>query len=68
MSDFLVQIGRANEGKTFVRVVHVPTGKERIVVGLDGADPREVEARLTDELSQEIGAVKGVGAGSDARS
>ncbi len=52
--DFRVDIGRADKGRTFVRVVHLPTGKERIVVGLGEATAMEVAARLTQELSDEL--------------
>jgi len=55
---FRVAIGRADKGRTFVRVIHVPTGKERIVVGLGGADPNEVATRLTKELTDELGLVE----------
>ena len=41
-------------GKTFVRVVHLATGKDRVVVGLDGASSNEVATRLTQELASEI--------------
>lgn len=54
MSEFRVQIGRADKGRTFVRVIHLPTGKDRIVAGLGDEDPRDVEARLIEELKQEI--------------
>jgi hypothetical protein len=37
-------------------VVHLPTGKDRILIGLDGADPDEVALRLTQELVGEINA------------
>jgi hypothetical protein len=40
-------------------VVHLPTGKNRILIGLEGADPDEVALRLTDELTCEINAEKG---------
>ena len=53
-SDFRVDVGRADGGRTFVRVVHLPTGKDRLLVGLDGADPEEVALQLTKELSSEI--------------
>ncbi len=56
--EFRVDIGRADTGRTFVRVIHVPSGKERIVVGLGGADPNEVATRLTKELTDELGLVE----------
>jgi len=55
-SDFRVDVGRADGGRTFVRVVHLPTGKDRLLVGLDGADPEEVALQLTKELASEIDA------------
>ena len=64
MSDFRVQIGSADMGRTFVRVVHVPTGKERLVVGIGDATTQEVETQLTEDLKREIAAEKGVGAKS----
>jgi hypothetical protein len=53
-AEFRVQIGRADRGETFVRVIHTPTKKDRIVVGLGAAEPDEVAARLMQELSNEI--------------
>ena len=47
-SDFRVQIGRPaavetpDRGRTLVRVVHVPTGKERFLLGTGKADPYDV--------------------------
>lgn len=58
MSDFRVQIGSADEGRTFVRVIHRPTGKERVVVGIGDTSTQEVEARLTEELQREVAAEK----------
>ena len=54
MTDFHVQFGRADKGRTFVRVVHLPSGKDRTVVGLGDADGRDVAARLTKELADEL--------------
>ncbi len=53
--EFRLDIGRADKGRTFVRVVHLPSGKERIIVGLEGDDPHEVGKRLTAELQAELG-------------
>jgi hypothetical protein len=53
--EFRVDIGRADKGQTFVRVVHIPSGKERIQVGLEGNDARDVAKRLTEELRTELG-------------
>jgi hypothetical protein len=52
---FLIHIGRAGKGLTFVRVVHVPSGKERALVGLGGESPLAVAKRLTDEIRKELG-------------
>ena len=57
-SDFRVDVGRADRGRTFVRVVHLPTGKDRILIGLEGADPAEVARQLTRELESEIDSEK----------
>jgi hypothetical protein len=54
MSDFRVDIGRADRGRTFVRVIHVPTGKQKIAVGLDGLEPNAVAQRLERELREEL--------------
>lgn len=53
-SDFRVDVGRADKGRTLIRVVHVPTGKERIRVGLGEVDGREVAFQLAQELANEI--------------
>ncbi len=53
--EFRVDIGRADKGRTFLRVVHIPSGKERILVGLNGDDPHEVAKRLTEDLRTELG-------------
>jgi hypothetical protein len=53
--DFRVDIGRADEGRTFIRVVHLPTEKERIVLGLGEEQTNAVEARLIRELKAELG-------------
>jgi hypothetical protein len=54
MDEFTIDVGRANKGQTFVRVVHTPSGKERTVVDLNGASPQEVANRLIRELQQEL--------------
>jgi hypothetical protein len=54
-SDFRVDIGRADRGRTFVRVLHVPTGKDRTLVGIDGADVSDVALKLAEELAKEVG-------------
>ena len=54
-NDFETQIGRgqkAGRSCTFVRVIHLPTGKERMVVGI--GNERSVVDRLTRELITEL--------------
>jgi hypothetical protein len=54
-NDFETQIGRAQKDGsscTFVRVIHLPTGKERVVVGI--GNERNVVDRLTRELVIEL--------------
>jgi hypothetical protein len=53
-SDFRVAVGRADKGRTFVRVVHIPSGKQKTVVGLSGGNPQEIALRLTNELANEL--------------
>lgn len=52
--EFRVDIGRADKGGTFVRVLHLPSGKERIVVGTDQDDPQAVAKRLIEEIRHEL--------------
>ncbi len=52
--DFEINIGRAAHGKTFVRVIHLPTKKERSVVGFKGETYRRIVERLTNEIRDEI--------------
>jgi hypothetical protein len=53
--EFRLDIGRADKGRTFVRVVHIASRKERIQVGLEGSDPHDIAKRLTAELRKELG-------------
>jgi hypothetical protein len=53
--EFRVDIGRAGKGRTFIRVVHIPSGKERVRVGLCGDDSHGVTALLISELRRELG-------------
>ena len=53
--DYRVDVGRADRGRTFVRVVHVPTGKDRTLVGIGKTDVDEVAFKLAKELAKEIG-------------
>jgi hypothetical protein len=52
--DFRVDVGLAEGGRTFGRVVHLPTGQSREVVGLSGRTPLEVADDLAIELLRQI--------------
>jgi hypothetical protein len=54
MDEFRLDVGRADKGRTFVRVVHTPSGKERCVVDLNGSPLPEVAKRLIRELQEEL--------------
>jgi hypothetical protein len=60
-SDYRVDVGRADRGRTFVRVVHVPTGKDRTLIGTGDADVNEIAIKLAEELAKEIGTINSVG-------
>jgi hypothetical protein len=47
MFDFRVQLGCADDARTFVRVIHLPSGKERLVVGVGDENAQVVEQRST---------------------
>lgn len=51
---FQVNIGRADKGRTFVRVVHTPSGKQRVLVDIKGSEPQEVASRLIREIQEEL--------------
>ena len=53
--DFRVDYGRVEGGRTFIRVVHLPTGKERIQVGLGSDDSRELVRRFVNQIRAELG-------------
>ncbi len=53
--DFETQIGRASDGKSFVRVIHLPTKTERSVVGWNGDSSSQIVERLVKEILDEIG-------------
>jgi hypothetical protein len=55
--DFRIDLGRASEGRTFLRVVHVPTEVSRVVVGWKGRPYAEVVQELLSAVLQEIEAV-----------
>ena len=52
--DFRVDVGRANNGRTFLRVVHLPSGRNKQIVGLCGRTARDVADELARRLLQEI--------------
>ncbi|HJT34904.1 MAG TPA: hypothetical protein VJ783_22950 [Pirellulales bacterium] len=58
--DFLTQIGRArdidrpNKTSTFVRVVHTPSGKERVVGTIGKESVLEVDERFVREIELEL--------------
>ena len=60
-SDYRVDVGRADRGRTFVRVVHVPTGKDRTLIGTRGADVGEIAIKLAEEIATELGTVNSAG-------
>jgi hypothetical protein len=53
--EFIVSIGRATEGRTFIEVVHVPTKKSRFIEGLGGDNSRDVTNRFKMEIIKELG-------------
>jgi hypothetical protein len=66
-SDFRVDVGRADRGRTFVRVIHIATGKDRIIVGIGKSKVTDLAFELFSELSKEIEARTSFrGAKSDA--
>jgi len=54
MSDFKVDIGRADKGRTFICVVHLSTGKERIVVGSGDSNPDMIAQQVARELLADL--------------
>jgi hypothetical protein len=53
-NEFRIDVGRAGEGQTFVRVVHIPSGKQRTKLGLESASTKDIAAQIIEELSKEI--------------
>lgn len=45
-NDYRIDVGSANKGRTFVRVVHLPTGTEVSQVGLGNLSVKTVQDRL----------------------
>ena len=55
---FEVQIGRTSNGQTvatFVRVIHLATGIERLQIGYNGSTPKEISSRMALEIISELG-------------
>jgi hypothetical protein len=52
--DFLVWIGRADEGRTFVRVAHLSSGKSRIVVGIGDRTVIQIQTELARAILNEL--------------
>jgi hypothetical protein len=53
-SNYIVESGRAVGGRMFIRVVHQPTGKSRVAVGLGGLEYQELVDELIVELKREV--------------
>lgn len=51
---FRVDVGRADNGQTFVRVVDVVTGRHREQIGLYGESTNAIATRLANEIGQEL--------------
>ena len=64
--DWRIDVGRAvdESGRscTFIRVVHMPSGKSRHVVGLKGRSGSQIEFELANEIIEELKA-EGMGLG-----
>jgi hypothetical protein len=52
--DFRIDLGRGAGGKTFMRVVHLPTGIERTVSSIGSRDSRELAKELAAEILEEL--------------
>ena len=53
-NDFVVWIGRADGGRTFVRVAHPSSGKNRIVVGIGNRTVMQIQTELAREILNEL--------------
>jgi hypothetical protein len=53
-NEFRIDVGRANPTGDFVRVVHLPSGEQRTVVGLNGKRASQIAERLKQEISDAI--------------
>lgn len=54
LDEFEIHIGRADKGRTFVRVIHTPSNKKRIMVGIGHSDANTVAEKLAREILAEI--------------
>jgi hypothetical protein len=52
--DFRIDVGSAKGGKTFVRVIHLPTQVSAIVDGLTGRSTKEVGDELRQQVEDEL--------------
>lgn len=52
--DIVAEVGRATGGRTFVRVVHEPTGRSHTLTGLGARSSTEVTAELLAGLTSEL--------------
>ncbi len=53
-SDVRIDSGRASGGRMFVRVIHVPTGINHLVVGLGNRRYRDVVTELRSAIENEL--------------
>jgi hypothetical protein len=53
-TDFRMDVGRATEGRTFVRICHIPTGRSKQQIGLNGQSFAAIAERLGNELVAEL--------------
>lgn len=54
--DIKVEIGRITGG-SFVRVIHMPTGRQRMVGPIGGEPPSVIATRLRSEIEAELRAL-----------
>jgi hypothetical protein len=52
--DIEVRIGRADGGRSFIQVLHRPTGVQRHVIGLVGQTSEQVTIDLRDQVQSEL--------------
>lgn len=53
-TDWRCDTGRAGQGRDFYRVVHIPTGVSRRIVGLSGKDLKEITRQFVEEIREEL--------------